>query len=423
MGAEIINERSEYNNASVAVSLQSTAKIFIERSEYNNFVLIVSLRAIPLRHAQLSRAGHIAYNKYMDLKNQITREVELAIKNSVFPGCVIGIVKRSGERQVLPFGKFTYEPQSFCVNKDTIYDTASLTKSIPTASLAIQLIDEGRLRLTDKLIDYIPEFSNSDRENILIKHLLTYTIDGYGLASAVDGIDGKSLSKRSAADLLKILYTHNFEKRPGTVFKYSNIPAALLGLVIEKVTGESIYKRATEHFFKPLRMNRSTFFPDNFPADEIPPTENDEWRGLLQGIVHDESAYICKKEGKIVGHAGLFSTAPDILNFLQMLLNKGTFGGKKYFSENAIEQMGTNQIPELNDFTGLGWELNQPRYMGDHCTSHTFGKTGFTGTLCVCDIQKNIAYVMLSNRIFPKRPKDSTKINAFRRKIGDIILK
>lgn len=104
-----------------------------------------------------------------------------------------------------------------------------------------------------------------------------------------------------------------------------------------------------------------------------------------------------------------------MLNFLEVLLHKGTFKGQRYFSEAIVEHMGTNQIAELGDFTGLGWELNQPRYMGDYCTPHTFGKTGFTGTLVVCDVEKGFAYVILSNRIHPKRPTNSAAINAFRK--------
>lgn len=359
----------------------------------------------------------------MDFRDQITDAANKAIRDKVFPGCVVGIVNKNGERQVLPFGNFTYDQPSQFVKEDTIYDTASITKSIPTGSLALQLVDEGKLKLTDKLVDYIPEFRNSDRENVLIKHLLTYTLDGYGFASTVSKFGGKSMRDITASDLLNLLLTHDFGKRPGAVFKYTNIPAALLGLVIEKITGNTIDNLADEHFFNPLKMTRSTFYPEKFPLEEIVPTESDEWRGLVHGIVHDESAYICKKEGKIVGHAGLFSTAPDMLNFLEMLLHKGTFHGKKYFSEKIIEQIGTNQIAELGETTGLGWELNQPRFMGDYCTSHTFGKTGFTGTLCICDVEKGISYVILSNRIFPKRPSDSAGINAFRKAIGEIILK
>ena len=105
-----------------------------------------------------------------------------------------------------------------------------------------------------------------------------------------------------------------------------------------------------------------------------------------------------------------------------MLLNGGIFNGKTFFSEEILQQMETNQIPELNNFTGLGWELNQPRYMGKYCGEHTFGKTGFTGTLCVADRQEEVAYVILSNRVYPKRTKDSAAINAFRAAVGEIVL-
>ena len=356
------------------------------------------------------------------MEQQISLKAQEAINNKVFPGCVVGYVKKSGERKVFPYGKFTYEADAQPVREDTMYDVASITKSIPTSCLALKLIDEKKLSLTDKLIDYIPEFSNSDRENVLIQHLLTYTLDGYGLASAMDGTDGASLNKRTVNDLLNTLFTHDFEKRPGEVFKYSNIPAALLGIVIERITGSTVDKLADEYFFQPLEMKRSTFFPEKFDIDEIVPTEIDGWRGLVHGVVHDESAYICKKEGTIVGHAGLFSTAPDILNFLEMLLNKGVVSGKRYLSESAVEQMGTDQIPALDEQTGLGWELEQPRFMGSKCTPHTFGKTGFTGTLAVCDVEKEIAYVILSNRTYPKRPTDSSECNAFRASVGEILL-
>lgn len=350
----------------------------------------------------------------MNIKDQITKAATEAIRSHISPGCVIGVVCLDGERQVLPFGKFTYDSTSSPVQSDTIYDCASITKSIPTASLALQLIDEGKLKLTDKLIDYVPEFRNSDREQVTIRHLLTYTLDGNGLAYLKD---------KGAAEIFEVILTRDFERQPGTVFKYTNIPAALLGLVVEKIMGETLDKLADEHYFEPLKMSRTTFYPERFPKAEIVPTEIDDWRGTVQGVVHDESAYACKQDSGIVGYAGLFSTAPDLLNFLEMLLNNGTSHGRKYFSEETIEQMGANQIPELGEYTGLGWELNQPRYMGKYCTEHTFGKTGFTGTLVVCDVARGIGYVILSNRIYPKRPADSATINAFRKSIGEIILK
>ncbi len=354
----------------------------------------------------------------MSIRNQITRVGLDAVRLGTFPGCVVGVVSVSGERGFVPVGNFTYDESSAVVREDTMYDTASITKSIPTASLALQLIDGGKMKVTDKLIDHLPEFRNSDRELVLIEHLLTYTLDGYGLSSL--GIT--SLNEASAEMFIETLLTRDFEKRPGIVFKYTNIPAALLGLAIEKVTGKTLDVLADEWLFGPLGMTHSTFYPERFAIEDIVPTEIDDQRGEVRGIVHDESAYICKRGGKIVGHAGLFSNAPDILNFLEMLLNRGTFKGQTYFSESILGQMSTNQIEGLGDSNGLGWELNQPRYMGQYCNEHTFGKTGFTGTLCVVDIKKGLAYVILSNRTYPTRPKDSRAINAFRKQIGEIVL-
>lgn len=192
--------------------------------------------------------------------------------------------------------------------------------------------------------------------------------------------------------------------------------------MVERVYGDSLDNLADTHFFKPLDMNRTTFYPEKFDLSEIVPTQDTE-RGFIHGVVHDESAWVFKtKSNRIMGHAGIFSTVPDILNFMEMLLNDGCVNNKIYFSKEIVREMYTNQISELNDYNGLGWELHQPRYMGKYASQNTFGKTGFTGCLCICDISKEIAYVILSNRIYPHRPKDSKTINQFRASIGEVFL-
>ncbi|HYF10026.1 MAG TPA: serine hydrolase domain-containing protein [Candidatus Paceibacterota bacterium] len=354
----------------------------------------------------------------MDIPERISEAAERAIKEKVFPGCIVAWVRANGERAVLPFGRLTYDADAPLVREDTIYDLASVTKVLPTATLALMLLDQGRMHLEDKLADYLPEFANSDRENVRIKHLLTYSLDGYGLASAIWG----DLTSKTAEDVIRTLLTRDFEKRPGTVFKYTNIPIALLGLALERVFGEPLDVSAEKYLLKPLGMERSTFFPETFPKEGIPPTEIDGWRGLVQGAVHDESAYVCKRDGKIMGHAGMFSAAPDILNFLEMYLHRGTFGGARLLSEEIMDLVEKNQIEELGDSMGLGWELNQPRFMGKFSSSRTFGKTGFTGTLVIVDRERGIAYTILSNRTYPKRPPDGAAINAFRAEIGEILL-
>ena len=344
------------------------------------------------------------------LEERIEKRSREAIRGRVFPGTVIGIVYKSGDRRILPIGNLSYDEGARPVQDDTIYDLASITKSIPTATLALHYMESERLKLTDKLIKYIPEFKNSYSKTVTIKHLLTYTLGGYPLSAYKD---------KTPQELFEIIMTHDLHVKPGTGFFYSNLPAFLLGLVIEKVGGRTLDILAKELFFNPLHMGRTTFFPHQFLSDEIAPTEIDEWRGLVRGAVHDESAYVfTEKGGKVVGHAGLFSTASDLLNFLEMLLNEGDFHGHQYFLPETIRQMSTNQIPELNATTGLGWQLGG---WGKYGGEHTFGKTGFTGTSVVCDIERRIAFTILSNRTYPKRPQNNAAIQAFRTEIADLV--
>ena len=111
------------------------------------------------------------------MKNKLEKSLNNAIKGEIFPGCIVGVVRRSGKRILILSGNFTYEKDSSPIREDSIFDVASITKSIPTSCLALKLIDEGKLNLNDKLIDYVPEFNNSDRGAVLVKHLLTHTLD------------------------------------------------------------------------------------------------------------------------------------------------------------------------------------------------------------------------------------------------------
>ena len=329
----------------------------------------------------------------------------------MFPGCVVGIVRKGGERKIFPFGHFTYE-DSQAVEADSIYDVASITKSIPTASLALMFIDKGQLKLTDKLVDYVPEYRNAYREMVTIRHLLTYTVGGPQLSPLKD---------KTSDEILLSAYSHELAHKPGSVFVYSNAPALLLGLAVERVGGSTLDKLAQGYFFGPLQMDNTTFFPGSNRAIYRPivPTEIDRGNEV-RGIVHDESARVFAKAGKAAGHAGIFSTAPDLLNFMEMLLHEGEWKNRRYLSREIIREMSENQIPELAESTGLGWELNQP-FIGKSAGPHTFGKTGFTGASCVCDIEKGVALVILSNCTYPTRPKDRSAIDEFRADIADIV--
>jgi CubicO group peptidase (beta-lactamase class C family) len=165
-------------------------------------------------------------------------------------------------------------------------------------------------------------------------------------------------------------------------------------------------------------MNRTTFEPLKVAAKEdIVPTEVADWRGgLVQGEVHDESAKALRP--KPVGSAGLFSTAPDMLNFMELLLSEGRLNGRRFFSKATLSQMRTNQLGGSEYSTGLGWELNQPRFMG-RFAQDTFGKTGFTGCMFLCNPDLQAGLVILSNHIYPKRRSDYSAINRFRASVAD----
>lgn len=344
------------------------------------------------------------------MKQAIKEIVLQAIDEKFFPGCVIGIIKQ-GKRIVLPFGKYSYEDDARPMQADSIFDIASITKSIPTSSLALLLIDRGKMRLDDKLISFVPEFQNPDREQVVIWHLLTHTLD-FDLTL--------SLEKDKKPDaILQRIFTARFKSKPGTKYAYVNATSILLGFVVERISKMPLDVLAKQEFFDPFDMQQTSFRPKH--PEDVVPTEIDPWRGrLIQGEVHDESAYALSKK-YTVGSAGLFSTVPDLLSFLEMLLHRGVYKGKKYFSSRMIEKMYTNQLETLGQSAGLGWELNQPRFMGKHSNKQAFGKTGFTGCSVVCDPIKEVAYAILSNYTYPKRKPEKTQRDSTFGAIVDIV--
>ncbi|MDD5099239.1 MAG: serine hydrolase, partial [Candidatus Colwellbacteria bacterium] len=278
---------------------------------------------------------------------------------------------------------------------------------------ALKLIDEGRLRLDDKIIDFIPELTNSERENVLVRHLLTHTLDwGFRLS----GEKGKK-----PEDIFNTLFTAEFRHKPGEKYFYSNATSVLLGKVVERVYGKPLDVLGERMFFSPLQMRYTTFHPlKMFRKEDIVPTEIQEWRGSsepIQGEIHDESAYSLLEP---VGSAGVFSCCSDLLNFLEMFLNGGEWKGIKYFSPEIMKEIQTNQISDIGECAGLGWELNR-FWMGKNRNKKTFGKTGFTGCSFICDIEREVGWVILSNRVYPRRLEDSEGINKLRIGVADII--
>jgi CubicO group peptidase (beta-lactamase class C family) len=349
------------------------------------------------------------------LHEQLEKRLLRAIDERVFPGGVVGFVDASGNKTVVSAGYHTYQ-EEIPVRKDTIYDVASVTKAIPTHTLLVKLIDENRISLEDPVVEYIPEFDTSaKKQTVTIEHLLTYTLD-------LDVPASRSLKEKEVETALEIFLSARLKNEPGEVFRYTNSTAILIGLVVKRVFDERLDKAAQRVFFDPLGMKSATFHPEDCKKDRIAPTEQDEWRdGLVHGVVHDESTYMLQNSDYYLGAAGLFSTAPDLLTFLEMLLNDGRYHNDAYFSESIIEKMFNIQFTDDDHKVGLGWELDAKRYMGESATTATFGKTGFTGCMVLGDVKLGCGLVFVSNRVYPKRPADSDMINEVRQDIGDMV--
>lgn len=246
-----------------------------------------------------------------------------------------------------------------------------------------------------------------------MKHLLTHTLDF--------NLQLSRCKELSPPTILEAVFNAEIKSPPGSTFLYCNATSILLGVLVERVFGETLDTLADRYFFHPLKMGTSTFSPPDETKKEIVPTEIDEWRGrTIQGEIHDESAWKLK-EIMVPGSAGLFSNAPDLLMFMEMLLCDGNYNGQQFFKPESIALLSTNQVAGIDECTGLGWELNQSHYMGTHCSNRTIGKTGFTGCVVMCDLEKGVGLVLLSNYTWPQRKGSKDRINKLRREIADAV--
>jgi len=322
----------------------------------------------------------------------------------VFSKAVAGFVLPDGSRHVVALD----------TAEDTLFDIASLTKVCPTSTLALCSILRGELDVDAKVIDFIPELHTNYRDDIRIFHLLTHSLDYR--------VPMKTLRMLPPEKILEALFTYQFQIPPGKAFNYGNPPSVLLGIVLNRLTGKSLQQLGQEAFFEPLQMNRSGWDPlDRFPKEQIMPTEECEFRGrTIQGEIHDESAWVLRKLFP-VGSAGMFSTVPDLLRFVQMVLNDGVFEGKTVAPKGLLDLVSHNAFaPEVGAETALGWELNAERFMGSRRSPRTFGKTGFTGASIVADPERGAAAVLLSNFTWPHREPNADRINQFRAALSDL---
>ncbi|WP_297944572.1 serine hydrolase [uncultured Fibrobacter sp.] len=306
--------------------------------------------------------------------------------------------------------------------ENTVFDIASLTKVCPTSTLALSYILEGKLDIDTKVVDFIPELQTNYREDIRIFHLLTHSLDYR--------VPMKTLRELPPEGILNALYTYQFAKAPGEDFNYGNPASVLLGIILQRLAGADLQQQGRERFFEPLGMTRSGWDPlsrdwNPVPKNEIAPTEFCNFRGReIQGEIHDESAWVLRKLFP-VGSAGMFSCVPDLLKFVQMVMNDEPKGildlvsRNAFTRENATKFMPAGATAAEGACTALGWELAQSKFMGSHISPRTFGKTGFTGASIVCDPIAGAAVILLSDFTYPHREPNADRIHAFRACLAD----
>lgn len=351
-----------------------------------------------------------------------------AIVKKMAPGMQILVAKKGKVVYQKSFGYYTYENKRKVENQ-TMYDIASLTKIIATLPNVMQLYDQQQIRMETTLGQMLPFFQGSDKQDIPFKELLSHyarlqawipfykaTLDSakMPLPKYYTKARTDEFSRQVADSLFMRTDYHDTIMKiiadskllPKKEYKYSDLTFIILRDYLEKATGKKIDVLVQEQFYQSLGMNNTTYNPldHSFEKEDIPPTEIDTYfrHQLIQGYVHDMAAAI---DGGVGGHAGLFSNAMDVAKMMQLYLQKGLYGSRRYFSEKTFADFNTCYFCESGNRRGIGFD--KPQQAGSAgptcgCVSLTsFGHTGFTGTMTWADPEEELIYVFLSNRTYP----------------------
>jgi uncharacterized protein YbbC (DUF1343 family)/CubicO group peptidase (beta-lactamase class C family) len=345
--------------------------------------------------------------------------VEAAIARHELPGAVILVGRGDAVVYHQAFGQRAVRPSPESMTEDTIFDLASLTKVVATTTSVMKLVEEGRIRLSDPVVQFVPEFGRHGKDAITIRQLLTHTS---GLRPDLElevEFHGADEAIRRAAEEVPA-------SPPGEQFVYSDINFFLLGDIVRRVSGERLDRYATAHVFDPLGMKETAFLPPESWRSRIAPTEacavlawpcTSTAVPFLRGVVHDPTA---RRMDGVAGHAGLFSTAGDLARFCRMLLNGGRLGAARILSPATVARMTSVSTPvEMRAVRGLGWDIDSPysSNRGELFPIGSFGHTGFTGTSLWLDPGTRSYVVFLSNRVHPDGKGDVT---ALRGKVATI---
>ncbi len=433
---------------------------------------------ITLTKSRISYSRPMDIGVSYDVLNDIEKIANEGVNEKAFPGCQVMVVKNGYVIYDRSFGFFDYAGTHPVMSSD-LYDLASLTKTTATLPAIMKLYDQKKISLNDKVSLYLPFLRNTDKESLTVSELLyhqsglpaflpfyeklvdktsyerpllkrgrdeTYRLpfDGTLYANQNFKFDMSLVSPTRKPNftiqMAEGMYLHNsfrdsviqeIVKSPlgqHNKYLYSDLNFILLKELVDVITKEPFDLYLEKTIFRPLGADNIGFYPlARIPKTSIAPTENDQFlrKQILIGYPHDEAAAVL---GGVSGNAGLFSNANDIAKYLQMLLNQGTYGGERIFSESTVRLFTESKSKYSR--RGLGFDKSRP---GDNSlspvceaaskTGDVYGHTGFTGTCYWVDPHHQLIYIFLSNRVYPSRGNNKLSSLKIRARIHEVIYK
>jgi serine-type D-Ala-D-Ala carboxypeptidase len=333
------------------------------------------------------------------------------IEDHAFPGCTVVVGTADKILWSEAFGCLDYE-HHVPATKQTLYDLASVTKVTGTTSVYMQLVKQGKVRMSDPVSQYIPEFltlapndeDRAKREQITVAHLLTHT-------AGLTAWKAYYRTQTNYAGMLHAILITPLESDPGATFRYSDFGMLLAGEVAARAGHKPLAELERELVFVPLGMTNTLRNPPPRLWSRIAPTERlPESTNFVHGVVHDENARA--GEG-ITGHAGLFSTAEDLAKLGTELL-RAAEGKSAWLPEPELAEFIRPHELARNGNRGLGWGIERG-------PKQAIGHNGFTGTYIRVELSRKMYIVLLTNAVHPTR--DNNKLGAVRRAFLDSVLK
>lgn len=305
--------------------------------------------------------------------------IEAKMRQNIFPGAVFQFIEDQQE-EVQVLGNAQIEPTIIPMAEDFLFDVASLTKVVCTTTVMLRLFEAGKLTWDQPLHDLLPDFQN---RRITLRHLLTHTSD---IQTYIP-----NRNRLNVAELRSAYLKLDSGEELGEVVQYTDAGTILLGFLIEELYEKDVIEVFKQEVLQPLQMSASLFLPAP-PYDRIVPTQKQSDGRILKGITHDPKARILAEHA---GNAGLFTNLKDLSKFAKMYLNLGRVQDKIYLHDKTIRALLKDQTPTKKGERSLGWDLK----FSPKDRAPLLFHTGYTGTFLMLDIEKQSAFIFLSNRV------------------------